>query len=168
MAASVIPVIRDRIQRLNPAVPLADFQSLDTRLRESLREPRFYTTMAVTCAAMAVLFVTFGLYGLVSYSVTRRTSELGIRIALGAESHTILRMVLAQALRMAIGGVMLGLALAIALTRLLRSLLFQVTPTDPLTLAAAAALVIVVTLIASYGPARRASAVNPLLSLRHE
>jgi putative ABC transport system permease protein len=168
MPESVIPVIRDRVTRLNPAVPLTDFQALDTRLRDSLREPRFYMLMAATCAVMAVLFVTFGLYGLVSYSVSRRTSELGIRMAVGAESGTILRMVLLQGLRMAVLGVAAGLGLAILLSRALASLLFQVQPFDPLTLSAAAAIVVMVTLAASYAPARRASRVSPIAALRYE
>ena len=165
---SVIPVIRDRVNRLNPAVPLTDFQTLDTRLGESLREPRFYTLMAAACALMAVLFVTFGLYGLVSYSVSRRTSELGIRMAVGAESGTILRMVLLQGLRMGLLGVAAGLGLAVLISRALASLLFQVQPLDPLTLSASAGMVVVVTLAASYVPARRASRVNPLSALRYE
>ncbi|HUE86163.1 MAG TPA: ABC transporter permease [Vicinamibacterales bacterium] len=165
---SVIPVIRDRLNRLNPAVPLTDFQALDARLGESLREPRFYTLMAAACALMAVLFVTFGLYGLVSYSVSRRTAELGIRMAVGAEGRTILWMVLWQGLRMAVVGVAVGLGLAILLSRALASLLFEVTPLDPLTLSAAAAIVVLVTLAASYAPARRASRVNPIAALRYE
>jgi putative ABC transport system permease protein len=168
MPASAVPVIRDRIHRLNPAVPVVGFESIETRLHDSLREPRFYTMLALTCAAMAVLFVTFGLYGLVSYSVTRRTSELGVRMAVGAESRAILYLVLAHGLRMSLAGVVLGLVLTLAFTRALRSLLFQVTPTDPTTLAAAAALVMTVTLAASYAPARRASRVNPLVALRYE
>ena len=165
---SVIPVIRDRVNRLNPDVPLIDFQTLDARLGESLREPRFYTLMAAACALMAVLFVTFGLYGLVSYSVSRRTSELGIRMAVGAESGTILRMVLLQGVRMAVLGVAAGLGLAILISRALASLLFQVQPVDPLTLSASAIMVVLVTLAASYLPARRASRVNPITALRYE
>jgi putative ABC transport system permease protein len=164
----VIPVIRDRLTRLNPAAPLTDFQALDTRLRESLREPRFYTVMAATCALMAVLFVTFGLYGLVSYSVSRRTSELGIRMAVGAEGGAIRRMVLLQALRMAVLGVAAGAVLAVVLSRALASLLFQVDPIDPLSLSVAAVVVVIVTLAASYTPARRASRVNPITALRYE
>jgi putative ABC transport system permease protein len=165
---SLIPVIRDRIQRLNPAVPLTDFQPLGQRLHESLREPRFYTLMSTTCASMAVLFVTFGLYGVVSYSVGRRTPELGIRMAIGAPRGTILRMVLGQGLRMGVIGVALGLGLAWMSSRALGSLLFRVRPADPLTFAGAAAVVILVTLAASYAPARRASRVNPIAALRHE
>jgi putative ABC transport system permease protein len=165
---SVVPVLRDRLNRLNASVPLTEFQTLDNRLYQSLREPRFYTLMAATCASMAVLFVTFGLYGLVSYSVSRRTSELGIRMAVGAQRSIILRMVLLQGLRLSAIGVALGLAFAAALTRVLTSLLFEVEPLDPLTLSAAAGLVVLVTLAASYAPARRASRVNPIAALRYE
>lgn len=167
-AESMVPVIRDRLQRLNASVPLTDFQQLDHRLRDSLREPRFYTLLAATCAGLAVLFVTFGLYGLVSYSVSRRTTELGIRIAVGAQRGAILRLILGQGLRMAAAGVLLGLGLAIALTRTLESLLFGVQPVDPLTFSVAAGAVIAVTLIASYVPARRACRVNPVTVLRYD
>ncbi len=165
---SVIPVIRDRVNRLNPGVPLFDFQLLENRIAESLREPRFYVLMAVACAALAVLFVTFGLYGLISYSVSRRTSELGIRMALGAQRNAIIALVLHQGLRMAIAGVVLGLALAFVFTRSLATLLFQVEPLDAITMTAAAALVIFVTLVASYVPARRASRLDPTIALHYE
>jgi putative ABC transport system permease protein len=164
----IVPVIRDRVQRLNSSVPLSDFQLLDQRLRDSLREPRFYTLLAATCAGMAVLFVTFGLYGLVSYSVGQRTTELGIRMAIGAQRGTIVRMVVSQGLRVAVGGVILGLGLAVASTRALESLLFGVRPLDWPTFSSAATIVIVVTLAASYVPARRASRVNPIAALRHD
>ena len=166
--ASVVPVIRDRLTRLNPAVPLTDFQRVSDRVSESLQEPRFYTSLAATCALMSVFFVSFGLYGLVSYSVSRRTAELGVRMAVGANRGTILSMVLAQGLRLSMTGVVLGLVLAIAGTRALRALLFQVQPIDPLTLGLAALLVVIVTLAASYAPAYRASRVSPLTALRHE
>jgi ABC-type antimicrobial peptide transport system permease subunit len=117
---------------------------------------------------MALLFVTFGLYGLVSYSVSRRTPELGIRMAMGAASGTIHRMVLLQGLRMAALGVAAGAMLAVVLSRALASQLFQVSPIDPLTLSAAAAVVVTVTLAACYTPARRASRVNPITVLRYE
>jgi putative ABC transport system permease protein len=166
--ASVVPVIRDRLTRLNPAVPLTDFQRVSDRLRASLQEPRFYTLLAATCALMSIFFVSFGLYGLVSYSVSRRTSELGIRMAVGANRGAILTMVLLQGLRLSAAGVILGLALAGASTRALRALLFQVQAIDPLTLSLAAALVVIVTMAASYVPAYRASRVNPLTALRHD
>jgi putative ABC transport system permease protein len=164
----IIPVIRERLTRINPAVPLTDFQMLDERLVQSLREPRFYTVIAAGCAFMAVLFVTFGLYGLVSYSVSRRTAELGLRMAIGAQRHSILRMVLFQGFRLAVVGVTLGLVLAFFSTRSLQSLLFEVQALDPVTFGAAAAIALIVTLAATYGPARRASHVDPLVALRYE
>jgi putative ABC transport system permease protein len=166
--ASLVPVIRDRLTRLNAAVPLTDFQRVSDRVRESLREPRFYTLLAATCALMSIGFVSFGLYGLVSYSVARRTPELGIRMAVGAGRASILGMVLLQGLRVSLTGVILGLAIAAASTRALRALLFQVQPIDPLTLAGAASAVVIVTLAASYAPAYRASRISPLAALRHE
>jgi putative ABC transport system permease protein len=167
-AEGIVPVIRERLRKINPAVPLTDFQMLDDRVTESLREPRFYTVIAAGCAVMAVLFVTFGLYGLVSYSVSRRTAELGLRMAIGAQRQTILRMVLLQGLRLALAGVALGLGLAVFATQSLRSLLFEVQPLDPLTFGIAAAVALLVTLGATYGPARRASQVDPLVALRYE
>jgi ABC-type antimicrobial peptide transport system permease subunit len=117
---------------------------------------------------MAVLFVTLGLYGIVSYSVSRRTAEFGIRMAIGAQQTTILRLVLMQGLRMASVGVTLGVALSLSFTHLLSSLLFQVDPIDPVTLTAAVVVVFTVTLVASYMPALRASRVNPIVALRYE
>ncbi len=162
------PEIRRRLARLDAEVPLTDFQLLEDRIHQSLDEPRFYTTMAATCALMAVLFVSLGLYGIIAHSVSRRTSEFGIRMAVGARERTILRMVLLQGLRLALIGAACGLALSLAFTRLLRTLLFQVKPVDPLTLGAAVLVVVSVTLLASYIPARRASRVNPITALRYE
>ena len=166
--ATVVPVVRDRLTRLDPNVPLSDFQRLDDRIRDSLREPRFYTLLALTCALMATFFVAFGLYGLVSYSVSRRTPELGIRMAVGAGRGSILGLVLGQGLRLSLAGVGLGLLIAYAGSRVLQSQLFEVQPADPATFAAASALAVIITLVASYAPARRASRVSPLAALRHE
>jgi ABC-type lipoprotein release transport system permease subunit len=162
----VTSAIRDRINRLNPNVPVTQFQSVRSRMEESVREPRFYTLMAVVCASMAVLFVMLGLYGLISYSVSRRRPELGIRLALGARPGSILQLVLGQALRIALSGIVLGVLLSLASSKVLSALLFEVQPNDPLTLALAVLLVLAVTLLATYGPARRAAAVDPLGVLR--
>src|SRR6185436_15000480 len=105
----------------DPAIPLTDFQSVDRRIYESMEEPRFYTAMAGACAFMAVLFVTLGLYGIVSLSVSQRTPEFGIRMAVGAPQNSILRMVLMQGLRMAAIGIALGIALSMVFTRVLAS-----------------------------------------------
>ena len=165
---AVIPEIRRRIAKVDPTVPLRNFATLDGRVRQTLDAPRFYTIMAAACAMMAVLFVTLGLYGVISHAVSRRTSEIGIRMALGAERKTILRAIMAQALGIAGAGVAIGIALSLASARLLETLLFEVKPADPTALAGAAVVVVLVTLPASYFPARRASLVQPIEALRHE
>jgi predicted permease len=160
--------VRRRIQRVDNSVPLENFQALDARLSESLAEPRFYTYLASLCAGMALLFVTLGLYGIVSFSVSRRTSEFGIRMAVGASRTAIVRLVLAQSAWMAVLGTAIGLALALASSRALATLPFQVRSTDPPLLGVAATIVVIVVMAASYVPARRASRVSPLTALRAE
>jgi putative ABC transport system permease protein len=166
--AAIIPVVHDRLRAIDAGVPITEVQTLDDRLYESLREPRFYTVAAVACAALAMLFVTFGLYGLISYSVSRRTAEFGIRMALGAERQSILSLVLLQGVRLAAAGAALGLLLAALSTRALESLLFEVEPLDPITLAAAALSVVTVSVAACVVPALRASRLEPLRALRHD
>jgi predicted permease len=165
---TVFPEIRRRIAQIDSTVALNHFTTIKAHLYKTLDEPRFYTVMAGTCALMAVLFVTLGLYGVISFSVSRRTSEIGIRMALGAPRGAILRGVLWQGLQMAALGVIIGLALSLAATRVLTKLLYEIKPNDPLTLVCAAALVLIVTLGASYIPARRATRVDPLVALRYE
>ena len=165
---TVIPEIRRRIAQADPTVPVKGLSTVKARLGRTLDAPRFYTMMAAVCAAMAVLFVTLGLYGVISYAVSRRTSEIGIRMALGASADAIRRSVLGQGLLLAAIGAAAGIALSLAATRLLASLLFELKPIDPPTLAISVALVVLVTLIASYLPARRASRVHPMAALRHD
>ena len=164
--STLVPEIRARVAQLDPGIPLDNFETLGQRLRRSLGEPRFYTVLASACAGLAVLFVALGLYGAMAYSVSRRTPEIGIRMAVGAQPAAIAAMILRQGLAVGIGGAAIGVAMAFWLTRLLRGLLFEVQPGDPLTFAAASAFVIAITLLASYLPARRASRVDPLVALR--
>jgi putative ABC transport system permease protein len=165
---AIIPEIRRRMTRIEPTVPLKNFTTIGARIHKSLGEPRFYALLAGSCGLMAVLFVTLGLYGVVSYSVSRRTAEIGVRMALGAPSQKILSGVLWQGLWMAALGVAIGLPVSLAASRVLKNLLFEVKPNDPATLGLAAGLVLMVTLAASYIPARRASRVDPMVALRHE
>lgn len=166
--AAVIPELRRRLAAAEPEVPLRSVTTIGARLRDTLDAPRFYTMMAAVCALMAVLFVTLGLYGVISFGVSRRTAEIGIRMALGASGESIRRGVLLQGLRMAAAGVAMGIALSLAATRLMAALLFEIKPIDPPTLAISAILVIAVTLGAAYIPARRASMVAPMMALRHD
>lgn len=165
---SVLPEIRRRVAQTDPNVAVTHLTTIKARVNKTLDAPRFYTLIALACAGMAVLFVTFGLYGVISYNVSRRTSEIGIRMALGARREDILRGVLLQGLELSGMGVAIGIALSLASTRLLRTLLFELKPIDPVTLAIAAAVVVAVTLAAGYLPARRASNVHPMAALRHE
>jgi len=167
-STTLVPEIRARVADIDSSIPLQNFETLADRLRRSLGEPRFYTVIASACAGLAVLFVALGLYGVMAYAVSRRTAEIGIRVAVGAEPSAILRMILRQGLTVGLTGAILGGALALWSTRLLRGLLFDVTPADPLTFALATGLVIAVTLAASYFPARRASRVDPIVALRQD
>lgn len=164
--ASIAPEIRRRLSRIDPAIPLVHFERVTDRIHASLDEPRFYTWLAVACAAMAVLFVTLGLYGIVSFNVSRRTSEFGVRMAIGASGAAIQRLVLAQGAWMSGVGGAAGIALALASARVLRTLPFPVQTLSPATLGGAVGLVVGVTMVASYVPARRASRVSPLAALR--
>ncbi|HXD23868.1 MAG TPA: FtsX-like permease family protein, partial [Gemmatimonadaceae bacterium] len=164
--ASIAPEIRRRLGRLDPAIPLVHFERVTDRIRASLDEPRFYTWLAVACAAMAVLFVTLGLYGIVSFNVSGRTPEFGVRMAIGASGGAIQRLVLAQGAWMSGVGAVAGVGLALATARMLRTLPFPVQSLGAATLGAAVGLVVGVTMIASYVPARRASRVSPLTALR--
>lgn len=165
-AATVIPEVRARLTKLDRSVPMGEVETVDERIRQSLREPRFYTVLALTCATMAVVFVALGLYGLVSYSVSRRTPEFGIRMAVGATPASIARQVVGEGLRLGAAGIALGVGLALVFGRALESLLFDVGAVDPVSLVASAVLVGFVTLLASYAPARQAARVDPMAALR--
>lgn len=149
-------------------MPLSDFKTLDARIGDSLREQRFYALLAAVCAAMAVLFVAVGLYGVVAYTVSRRTVELGVRMALGSSRTGIMGLVLRQGAVMALVGIGFGLLLAWVSLRGLASLLFEVGPLDPLALTGSVALVLVVALLAAFVPARRACRLNLMTALRHD
>jgi predicted permease len=159
---------RTEIQRLDPSLPVTHVLPMDKVLHESMARPRFVTLLVLLFALVALALAAVGTYGVLAYSVEQRTQEIGVRMALGAEMRGILAMVLRQGLGLAASGLVLGLGLAIVLRRVLASLLFGVSPTDPLTLAAVAAVLTLVAAAACYLPARRAAAVAPAVALRHE
>jgi predicted permease len=169
MDASAIPEqVREQVQAVDPTLPISGSQTLNETVSASLAERRFSMEMVALFALTALLLAALGIYGVLSYLVSERTHEIGIRIALGAESGSILRMVLRQGLRLAITGAAVGLAVALIVSQLMAGLLYGVRPTDPLTFAGVAALLIGVALLACYIPARRALRVDPLAALRHE
>jgi putative ABC transport system permease protein len=153
---------------LDPQLPVARLQTLDAIVARSVSEPRFYMLLLGAFAAMALGLAALGIFGVMSYAVVQRSREIGIRVALGAHPGDVLRMVLGQALVLAGLGVAVGLLGAVALSRAIAGLLFQLSPTDPGTLAAVGLVLGAVALVASYLPARRATRVDPLLALRSE
>jgi putative ABC transport system permease protein len=159
---------RTELQKLDPELPMAAVATMDQLLADSLSRSRFTMLLLGIFAAVALLLAAVGIYGLIAYSVTQRTQELGIRIALGAQRRDVLRLVLAQGTRLTLLGLALGVLAALALSRLLATLLFGVTATDPLTFAGVAALLAFVALLACFIPARRATRVDPLVALRYE
>jgi ABC-type antimicrobial peptide transport system permease subunit len=160
--------IRREVRAVDASVPIYNLRTLEAQLDESLSQERLVATLSSWFGGFAILLAAIGLYGVLAYSVTRRTNEIGIRMALGAERSGVIWMVLREALVMVGLGVAIGVPLALVLARSLSSLLYGVKPTDLLTISAAAALLFVVAGVASYLPARRASRVDPLVALRYE
>ena len=164
---SVIPSLRATVQGLRSDVPIS-FATLDEVVASSFTARRFSLTLFAVFAGVALLITVIGLYGMLSYLVTERTREVGIRMALGAGRRNVLALVIAQGFRLALLGIVAGLVGAWALTRLMNSLLFGVTPTDSVTLVSVVLTLAVVALLACYVPARRATKVDPLVALREE
>jgi putative ABC transport system permease protein len=158
---------RSILQELNPEIP-ARFRTFSQVYSASLGSRRFNLILIGFFGVVALLLATAGVFGVMAYSVSRRTREIGVRVALGAGSREVLGMILGQGLRTIFIGVAIGIAGSLALTRSVQSLLFGVTPTDPLTYVAVAMLLTVVAVTASYIPARRAMRVDPMVALRHE
>jgi putative ABC transport system permease protein len=164
MAAAV----RSQIQAIDPNEPVIQIQSMNQVIDGWVAQPRLTMILSACFATIALLLAAIGIYGVMSYSVTKRTHELGIRMALGAQTGQVLRLVVRSGMTLAIIGLALGLTGAFALTRLMNSLLFGVAPTDAVTFAIVSAVLMGVALLACYIPARRATKVDPLVALRHE
>jgi putative ABC transport system permease protein len=167
-ASAVTAAVRRELRQVDAQLPVYDVKTMKQVLYAVTARPRFLTFLLVLFAAIAVLLAAIGIYGIMSYTVAQGTREIGIRAALGAQRLDLLRMVLSRGLKLTLIGIMLGVAGAFALTRLMSNLLFGVSATDPLTFAGVAALLVIVSLFASYIPARRATKVDPLVSLRYE
>ena len=166
--AAILPDVRKAVQQLDPTQPPYGVTTLEGALAESIAPRRFNLLLLGTFAASAVLLALIGIYGVMSYAVTQRTQEIGIRMALGARRSEIVRMVVGQGMAVALTGIAVGIAAAFGLTRLMASLLFDVKPNDPLTFAAVAISLTATALLASCIPALKAARVDPLLALRYE
>jgi len=165
---ALAPTIRGQIRALDPRVTVSQVQTMEQVTDEATAQPRFYVMLLGVFAATALVLAAVGIYGVMSYSVSRRTHEIGIRMALGADQRDVLKLVTAQGLVLALVGAAMGLAVAFPLARLLSSLLYGVRPSDPLTFAGVLALLTGVAWLACYIPAHRAAKVNPMVALRYE
>jgi putative ABC transport system permease protein len=166
--SSLTSSLREQVRAVDPNLPIFGERTMEDVVSASLSQRRFAMQVVGLFGLLALLLAAIGIYGVMAYSVNQRTREIGIRLALGASTGAILRWVLKQGMVMILGGVTAGLLGAFVLTRLLRSLLFGVAPTDLLTYAGVAVLLAVAALLACYVPARRATKVDPLVALRYE
>jgi putative ABC transport system permease protein len=165
---ALVPAIRNAVLAIDPQQPIANISTMEEIVGQSIAQPRLNMLLMGLFGVLALLLAAVGIYGLLSYAVTQRTQEIGIRMALGAQVGDVLTLILKQGMMLAVLGVAIGLFGAFSLTRLLRGLLFGVTPTDATTFVAVTGVLIVVALFACYIPARRATKVDPLVALRYE
>jgi predicted permease len=163
---ALLSISRNELRSLDPDLPMYRVRTMQQQVDESLARRRFSMLLLAVFASIALILATIGIYGVIAYLVNQGTRELGIRIALGASSRNILHLVVRQGMTLAFAGVTIGLAAAFLLTRVIRSLLFEVNATDPLTFAGISLLLGIITLLACYIPAQRASRIDPLVSLR--
>jgi putative ABC transport system permease protein len=162
------PAVRQVINSIDQNAAIVFMKTMDQLIDETLWQRRLWGVMFAVFAALALALASVGIYGVMSYSVSQRTREIGIRMALGAQSSDVLKMVIRHGLKLATAGLLIGVAVSLLLTRLIANLLFGVTATDPLTFAVVAMLLIIVALAACYVPSRRAAKVDPVEALRSE
>ncbi len=167
-AAAVVPAIREAVASVDRGLPVFELMTLDDRISDTLTRPRFHATMLTIFAAAALLLAAVGVYGVTLYVVSSRTHEIGVRVALGADTGRVMRLVLGDSVKLAVIGGVIGIVAALGLTRLIRNLLVDVTPSDPRVMAFAAVVLIGAAIAAALVPARRASRVDPIVVLRDQ
>jgi len=167
-AAAVTSAVKTAVAQLDPDLPIGDVKTMEQIIEESTGEPRFRSFLIASFAALALLLAAVGVFGLISFTVTQRVPEIGVRLALGASPRQVFTQVIGSGLRLAIIGVVLGLIAAAAATRLVQGLLFNTSATDPLVYVSLSALLLAMAALACYVPARRAMRVDPMTALRSE
>jgi len=163
-----VAAVTKAIREVGPDLPVVDVMSMNDVIAQSVSPQRFNMLLLASFAGLALILAAVGIYSVLSYTVRRRIREIGIRMALGASNHDVIRMVLADGLKPILAGVALGLAAALALGRVVSSLIFGVRATDPLTFAAVALLLLLVGILATIIPAYRATGIEPVRILREE
>jgi putative ABC transport system permease protein len=166
--AEMAPAVERELRAIDPDQPVSDVRTMKQVMADTVARARFNTLLLALFAGLATLLAAVGIFGVMNYSVTLRTREIGLRMALGAQPGQVLMLILKQGLLLTLIGIGIGLAGALALTRIMSSLLFGVNATDPVTFTALVLLLTVVSLLACYIPARRATKVDPLIALRYE
>jgi ABC-type antimicrobial peptide transport system permease subunit len=164
--AALAPLVEREVRALDKDQPVADVRTMDQWLARTLSQAKFSSTLLATFAGLALALAGIGIYGVMSYTVSQRTSEIGIRLALGAEARDILSMVVGSAARLSAIGLALGIVFSLALSRTLTSLLYETAGSDPMTFTAVVVVLGTVAIAASYFPARRASRIPPVEALR--
>ena len=167
-AASVVAAVRQAVWAVDKDQPISDVRTMDQVFAAAISQERFQALLLGLFAALALVLASVGLYGVISYSVTQRTHEIGVRIALGAQPHDVLRLVIRQGMMLTLTGLIVGIAVGLVATRVLSDMLYGVTTRDPLTFGVVPLLLLLVALLACYVPARRATKVDPLVALRYE
>jgi len=166
--ATLAATVRQTVWEIDKDQPVSNIRTMEEILLQSIARQRFSMLLLAIFAGVALILAAVGIYGVMSYSVAQRTHEIGIRMALGAQTGTVLKLAVGYGLKLVVAGVVIGLIAAFALTRVMSTLLFGVTATDPATFTLISLLLIAVATIASYIPARRATKVNPIIALRYE
>jgi putative ABC transport system permease protein len=167
-AGAVVPQIRGIVRQVDPTVAIGNIATMDQIVANSITQPRMYAVLPGIFAGIAVALAAIGIYGVMAYSVTQRTQEIGVRMALGARKWQVLVLILRQGLAVTILGMILGLGGGVAVTRYLEKMLFGLTPLDPITFLVVPALFTVVAVVACYLPGRDATRVDPVVALRYE
>jgi putative ABC transport system permease protein len=166
--SSVAAAIRQTVRSIDKDLPVTDVESFPKAVAGSVAQERFRTLLMSSFSGIALILAAVGIFGVISYSTSQRTHEIGIRIALGAQQHNVLRMILGQGTKLALLGVAAGAVAALLLTHFMASLLYGVSAIDPLTFGAVCIILLGVAVSACYIPARRAMRVDPMIALRHE
>ena len=164
----LVPAVRRQVLAVDEEQPIYNIKTMENVFSQSIAAPHVITSLLAIFAAVALILAAIGVYSVMSYSVAQRTHEVGVRMALGAQQQHVLRMILGHGLKLVVVGVGLGVTAAFAVTRVIANLLFGVTATDPSIFAGVPILLIVVAILASYFPARRALKVDPIIALRNE